>query len=183
MNRSDIFRLHIPSQLRQWLSKVGMIELWNLHEHAAGIADFHLWARTNCALERYNREFNEKFSRRHPGLTTFAACLSDAADEIVEKLENVMSGKFQPPTYGDIPFPSIPQEYEHWVAPNVFFCLTDHRDESASPSHSVVVPSVSASTEEEEEAKVSDVAEQVPVAEEAMGRGKRVRKKNPTYDV
>lgn len=171
--KSHLVRTRIPTVHRQWLSKKGMIDLWNLHEYATGIAGLKLLARTNCALERYNREFNEKFSRRHPGLTTFVSCLSDAADEVVEKLNNIIAGKFFPPEYDDIPFPSIPDDYAEFEAPYVNISLTGEMKSHAQEEE----------VEDEEEVEEEEVVEIAAVAEEAMGRGKRVRKKTPTYDV
>jgi hypothetical protein len=112
----------------QWIRKRGMIQLWNLHEVAqcpdSGV--YRLISRTNCALERYNRAFNNNFVHAHPSLSTFVEGLYEETQRLVTKLENVIHGRVRPPTYQDIPFPKIPDDYAGWEAPSVdYVSLTD----------------------------------------------------------
>ena len=112
----------------QWIRKRGMIELWNLHEVAQcpESAAYRLISRTNCALERYNRSFNNNFVHAHPSLSTFVEGLYEESQRLVTKLEHLIHGRVRPPTYQDIPFPKIPDDYADWEAPSVdYVSLTD----------------------------------------------------------
>lgn len=68
--------------------------------------------KTNNALERYNRHFNQVFPSKHPSLLCFAENLRKEMDRIIQRIENVRKGREDPPTYQETTFPPIPQEYE-----------------------------------------------------------------------
>ncbi len=104
--------------------KKGVLNLWNLHEYVSDEAGYRLCSRSNCGLERYNFHFNNIFSRRHPGLVAFTTGLNKETDEQVTRLKNVMDNKDIPPTYDDIDFPVIPDEYGTFETPEVFISLT-----------------------------------------------------------
>ena len=99
---------------RQWFRKKDMLKLWNLHEFAVGTPMFKLISRSNCALESYNRRLNNKFAQRHPNLNAFVAGLNEEANDQVRRLNEIVNEQSLPPTYDDIPFPVIPDEYEGW---------------------------------------------------------------------
>jgi len=118
---------------RQWFVKDGMTKLWNLSEFISSDDRFRLISRTNCALERYNRTFNNLFSRRHPNIATFVACLDEETDGQVTRLENVAAGRDIPPVYNDIPFPRIPSDYADFEPPSVeYFGLTGKKESKKS---------------------------------------------------
>ena len=105
---------------RQWFNKKGMISLWNLSDLISSSTGlYRLISRTNCAMERYNRTFNEVFPRRHPNLSAFVAGVNEESDRQVAWLHNIASGREHPPTYDDIPFPVIPEDYADFNVPSV----------------------------------------------------------------
>jgi hypothetical protein len=104
----------------QWFKKKGMISLWNLSDLISSSTGLHrLISRTNCAMERYNRTYNELFPRRHPNLCAFAAGTYLEAGRRVTWLRDVAAARAQPPTYDDIPFPAIPEDYADFEVPSV----------------------------------------------------------------
>ena len=86
------------------------IPLWNVTE--ADESQVQLVSRTSNALERYNRFFNNIVPRAHPNLIVFVAALLDEAHRIIQRLEDVRSGREIPPVYEDISYPDIPAEFE-----------------------------------------------------------------------
>lgn len=104
----------------QWFKKKGMISLWNLSDLISSSTGLHrLISRTNCAMERYNRTYNELFPRRHPNLCAFADGTYREAGRRVTWLRDVAAGRAHPPTYDDIPFPVIPEDYADFEVPSV----------------------------------------------------------------
>ena len=162
---------------RQWLSKKGMKDLWNLHAIYTNTSEIKLRSRTNCALESYNRVFNNDFARRHPSLTTFVSGLNDATDKVVARLDNVIARRDVPPTYDDIPFPSIPEDYDEWVVPAMSFSLNGEKWKSPAPAKK----STTKSTREDVSSGVSPVkkaAKKTPLAApEPVRKSKRTTKK------
>ena len=56
--------------------------MWNLF----GVVADDLKNRTNCALERYNRHFNNIFPNKHPNITQFASAVYEEAERWVDIL-------------------------------------------------------------------------------------------------
>ena len=170
---------------RQWFAKAGMIKLWNLSEFISSDSHFRLVSRTNCALERYNRTFNNLYARRHPGITTFVAGLDQETDNQVTRLEDIAAGRDIPPTYNDIPFPTIPGDYADFQPPSVeYFSLTGKKVKGKSGAGKVkeAAKAESGAGKVKKAAKAGSGAGKVKKAGDGAGKAKKAGKKSSRAD-
>ncbi len=110
------------SLTRQWVSKKGMLEMWNLYEIAAKETDLEPASRTNCSLEGFNRIINERL-KTHSTILRFVNNLDELTDEHVEELELMRTPGHTPREYDKIPFPAIPDEYWEFDPPPMAMSL------------------------------------------------------------
>ena len=144
---------------------------------------FRLVSRTNCALERYNRTFNNLYARRHPGITTFVAGLDQETDNQVTRLEDIAAGRDIPPTYNDIPFPTIPGDYADFQPPSVeYFSLTGKKVKGKSGAGKVEEAAAESGAGKVKEAAAESGAGKVKKAGNGAGKAKKAGKKSSRAD-
>ena len=126
---------------RQWFTKKGMPELWNLRD-LVDAEKFDI-DRTNCALEGFNGEVNKALPT-HANLCVFVIHLDQLTEKRVTILQDVAAGRNVPPEYADTPYPVVPAEYDEFEMPSLeHFTLTGARksstivpaEESAAPAN------------------------------------------------
>ena len=71
------------------------IKCWNIHSDDDSHLD--LQNRTNNALERYNRSFNDKFSSPHPSLLQFVTTIEEESRFQVRRLNDIRDCDMEPP--------------------------------------------------------------------------------------
>ena len=108
MTISSFFPAFLFLASRFWL-RPDILDMWNMPELEE--EEFELANKTNNALERYNREFNNIFPSKHPNLLVFAPRLRTEMDNQKQRLENCRKRRQTPPIYQAVSFPAIPKEY------------------------------------------------------------------------
>ena len=78
--------------------------------------DIELAARTNNALERYNRHFNGKFSTKHPNLLSFAKVINEELDVQIQRVKNLRKRRKPRVEHEKVEFLEIPQAYNDYEA-------------------------------------------------------------------
>ncbi len=68
--------------------------------------------RTNNALKRYNRYFNNIVPQAHPNLVVFSAALLKEARHIVDRCDDVHLDRERAPNYNAATFPDIPDDFD-----------------------------------------------------------------------
>ena len=126
---------------RQWFTKKGMPELWNLRDLVDG-EKFDI-DRTNCALEGFNHKVNKALPN-HANLCVFVVYLDQLTEKRVTILQDVAAGRNVPPEYADTPYPVVPADYDEFEMPSLeHFTLTGPgksstivpTEESAAPAN------------------------------------------------
>ena len=87
------------------------VKAWNLSDLDE---DLELIRRPSNGLERYNRRMGGLNPTSHPRLGTFVSNLKIEADNQLQRIEDIKYKQEDPPTYDEVVFPPIPEEYESY---------------------------------------------------------------------
>ena len=97
---------------KQWVNKQSMFDVWHLLDENGDIKDFQ--ARTNNALERYNRHMHQLFPSPHPSIITFVDKIKQESDAQIFRMKNIEGDHELPPMYDEAYIPELPEEYQHF---------------------------------------------------------------------
>ena len=89
-----------------WCSSNSFIKCWNIIDSDG--AYFDLQNRTNNALERYNREMNDKFTTPHPSLILFVQTIEIEGRYQVQRLQDITVGRIVPDQLQDLTINEAP---------------------------------------------------------------------------
>ena len=98
--------------IQTWIEKPNYLDAWHLLDKDGHVKD--IVARTNNALERFNRNMGEDLPT-HPSLLPFVEMIKNESDNHVLRLDNIYNGNEQPPTYNDVYIPKLPLEYSAYI--------------------------------------------------------------------
>lgn len=101
-----------------WL-RPNVLGIWNCHLFATEEEEASF--RTNCWIESLNRTWNERFGASHPSLGTFVETLRAEQRRILDLQESYRSRRDEPPIYGPVEWPEVPDDYEDYVVPKKSF--------------------------------------------------------------
>ncbi|DBA05351.1 TPA: hypothetical protein N0F65_007513 [Lagenidium giganteum] len=92
---------------KTWV-KTDSVDCWNIS--AMDRERRTLVARTNNALEAYNRAFAEQFPAAHPGIKTFVHVAKLGSIRFVQQLRDVARGVQDPPAHiSQVDYPRVPR--------------------------------------------------------------------------
>jgi hypothetical protein len=94
---------------KQWIP---LLEVWSLYDPTGnndGVKE--IVNRTNNALEKYNRRFNDLFSKGTPSLAEFIGVVEEESRYYAKKLRNIRRGIERPIEYAEANIPKIPDAY------------------------------------------------------------------------
>ena len=94
---------------KQWIP---LLEVWSLYDPTGNNDSVKaIVNRTNNALEKYNRRFNDRFSKGTPSLAEFIGVVEEESRYYAKKLRNIRRGIERPIEYAKANIPKIPDAY------------------------------------------------------------------------